>query len=72
MGKESFSNLAPTTILGIDGINNLGTTYLTETKEFMFQSDILQSTFAKVHLKTVSVLKIPAKNACPVRLGTAQ
>ena len=68
---QVFKNLAQPTILGIDAIHNLGITYLTETKEFLFQSDILQSKFAKADLKTVAVLKIPARTTCPVRLGTA-
>ncbi len=68
---QVFKNLAQPAILGIDGIHNLGITYLTETKEFVFQNDILQPKFAKADLKTMSVLKIPARTTCPVRLGTA-
>jgi hypothetical protein len=37
----------------------------------MLQNDNLQSKFSKADLKTVSVLKIPARTTCPVRLGTA-
>jgi hypothetical protein len=36
----------------------------------MFQSEILQSKFSKADLKKVSVLKIPTRTTCPVRLGT--
>jgi hypothetical protein len=71
--KNSSSGLqksAQPTILGIDGIVNLGITYLTETKELMFQSEIVQSKFSKADLKTESVLKIPARTTCPVRLDT--
>jgi predicted aspartyl protease len=50
-----YRNLAQPTILGINGIHNLGITYLTETKEFIFQSEIPQSKFCKADLKTVSV-----------------
>jgi predicted aspartyl protease len=51
---QIYQNLAQPTILGIDAIHNLGITYLTETQEFMFQNDILQSKFSKADLKTVS------------------
>jgi hypothetical protein len=68
---QVYKNLSQPTILGIDGIHNLGITYLTETKQFMFQSEILQSKFSKADLKTVSVFKIPVRTSCPVRLGTA-
>jgi hypothetical protein len=68
---QIYKNLAQPRILGIDGINNPGITYLTETKQFIFQNEILQSKFSKVDLKTVSVLKIPARTTCMVRLGTA-
>ncbi len=68
---QVYKNLEQPTILGIDGIHNLGITYLTETKQFMFQNDILQSKFSKADLKTVSVLKIPTRTTCPVRLATA-
>jgi hypothetical protein len=37
----------------------------------MFQNDILNSKFSKADLKTVSVLKIPARTTSPVRLGIA-
>jgi hypothetical protein len=47
-GKKSSDKFRPTnssqpTILGIDVIYNLGITYLTETKQLMFQSEIMQS-----------------------------
>jgi hypothetical protein len=68
---QLYKNLEQPNILGIDGIHNLGITYLKVTREFMFQSEILQSKFSKADLKTVSVSKIPARTTCPVRLGTA-
>jgi hypothetical protein len=44
---QIYKNLAQPTILGIDGIHNLGITCLTETKQFMFQNEILQIKFSK-------------------------
>jgi hypothetical protein len=38
----------------------------------MFQGNLLKSNFAKADLKTMSVLKIPARTTCPVRLGTTK
>jgi hypothetical protein len=67
---QVHKNLAKPTILGFDGIHNLGITYQTETKEFMVQNDILHAKFSKADLRTLSVLKIPARTKSPVRLGT--
>ena len=58
-------------ILGIDGINNLGITYLSIPDEFVFQSDCTQSQFKKADLMTVATVKIPTLSSVPVRLGTA-
>jgi hypothetical protein len=49
---QIYKNLAQPTILGIDGTHILGITYLTETKQFMFQNEILQSKFSKADFKT--------------------
>ena len=37
---QVYKNLAQGAILGIDAIDNLGITYLSLTKEFLFQEDI--------------------------------
>ncbi len=50
---QAYRKLSQPIILGVDGIHNLGITYGTETKELMFQSDNLKSTFASEDLKTV-------------------
>jgi hypothetical protein len=68
---QVFSNLQSEAILGIDAIDSLGITYLSRSKEFIFQETIKKSRFAKADLRTVSQLKIPAHTAFPVRLGTS-
>jgi hypothetical protein len=68
---QVLRNLAQPLILDINSIHNLGVTYLTGIKEFVFQRDILQSKFSKADLKTESFFKIPASTTSPVRLGTA-
>ena len=68
---QVYANLHTDAILGIDAIDNLGITYLSRTKEFVFQETLKQSRFAKADLRTVSVLKLPAHTSCPVRLGTS-
>jgi hypothetical protein len=58
--------------LGIDGINNLGITYLSISQTFMFQEDIIsEAKFRKADLVTVKKTIIPARTCVPVRLGTA-
>ena len=37
---QVYENLAQKAILVIDAIDNLGLTYLSRTKEFLFQEDI--------------------------------
>ena len=37
---QVYKNLAQEAILGIDAVDNLGITYLSRTKEFLFQEDI--------------------------------
>jgi hypothetical protein len=54
---QVYRNLAQPTILVIDGILNLGKTHLTETIDFMFQSDICNKKISTEDLKIVSVLK---------------
>ena len=66
-----FQHLNTPLILGIDGINNLGITYLSIPDEFVFQSECTQSQFKKADLMTVATVKIPALSTVPVRLGTA-
>ena len=66
-----FQHLNTPLILGIDGINNLGITYLSIPNEFVFQSECTQSQFNKADLMTVSTVKIPPLSTVPVRLGTA-
>jgi dUTPase len=59
-----------TIILDIDAINNLGTTYLSRTKGFIFQHHLYQKDFQKANLKTISTLKTRAHTGIPARLGT--
>ena len=67
-----FQNLNTPLILGIDGIHNLGITYLSMSQTFMFQNEIIgEAKFRKADLMTVQKINIPARTCVPVRLGTA-
>ena len=44
---QVYKNLAQGAILGIDAIDNLGITYLSRTKEFLFQEDIKKKKILK-------------------------
>ena len=67
-----FQNLNTPLILGIDGIHNLGITYLSMSQTFMFQDEIIgEAKFRKADLMTVQKINIPARTCVPVRLGTA-
>jgi hypothetical protein len=67
-----FQNLNIPLILGIDGIHNLGITYLSMSQTFMFQEDIIgEAKFKKADLMTVQKTNIPARTCVPVRLGMA-
>ena len=68
---QVYSNLQSDAILGIDAIDSLGITYLSRTREFVFQETFKKNQFVKADLRTVNLLKIPANMACPVRLGTS-
>ena len=53
---QVYKNLAQGAILGIDAINNLGITYLSRTKEFLFQEDIKKKKFERADLNTVKLM----------------
>ena len=66
-----FRNLSTPLILGIDGIDNLGITYLSRTKSFVFQEEIShEEQFQKADLRILRQITIPAHTGVPVRLGT--
>jgi hypothetical protein len=53
-------------ILGIDAKDNLGITYLSRTKSFMFQEEIHPEKFPKV----ICTPKIPTHTEIHIPLGT--
>ena len=53
---QVYKNLAQEAILGIDAIDNLGITYLSRTKEFLFQEDIKKKKFERADLNTVKLM----------------
>ena len=55
---QVYKNLAQGAILGIDAIDNLGLTYLSRTKEFLFQEDITKKKFERADLNTVKLMHI--------------
>ena len=65
---QVYKNLAQEAILGID---NLGITYLSRTKEFLFQEDIKKKKFERADLNTVKLMHIPAHTTCPIRLASS-
>jgi hypothetical protein len=56
---QVYRNRAQPTIMGIEGTHNLGITDLKETKESMFQDEILRSKFSEADLR------IPVRTTCP-------
>jgi hypothetical protein len=62
-----FKNLSSQLILGIDAIDNLGITYLSRTKSFLFQEDQHHEKFQKADLRVISALKIQAHTRVLVR-----
>ena len=68
---QVYKNLAQEAILGIDAIDNLGITYLSRTKEFLFQEDIKKEKFERADLNTVKLIHIPAHTTCPIRLASS-
>jgi hypothetical protein len=64
-----FKNLSSPLILGIDATDNLGVTYLSRTKSYMFQENLNPEIFQKTGLRIIGALKIPAHTGVPLRLG---
>jgi dUTPase len=64
-----FKNLSSKLILGIYAIDNLGITYLSKTKSFMFQEALNPEKFQKADLRVISTLEIPTTTRVQVRLG---
>ena len=66
-----FKNLSSPLILGIDAIDNLGITYLSTKKSFVFQKELNLENFQKADLQVISTLKIPAHTAIPVSVSNS-
>ena len=68
---QVYENLAQNTILGRDAIDNLGLTYRSRTREFLFQEDITKNKFERADLNTVRLMHILAHTRCPIRLASS-
>jgi hypothetical protein len=64
-----FKNLLSPLLFGIDAIDNSGITYLSRTKNFIFQENLEPKGFQKADFKIISTLKIPVHTRLLVRLG---
>ena len=67
---QVFENLDQDAILGINAIDNLSITYLSNSKSFVWQSD-MSSKYNKADLQTTKCLKLEPLTAYQVRLGTS-
>ena len=68
---QVYENLAQRAILVIDAIDNLGITYLSRSREFLFQEEIKKTRFERADLNTVKLMHIPAQTTCPIWLASS-
>ena len=66
---QVYENLAQKAIWGIDAIDNLGITYLSRSREFLFQEDIKKTRFEREDLNTVKMMHVSAQMICPIRFS---
>ena len=67
---QVFENLDQDAILGINAIDSLSITYLSNTKSFVWQSE-MSDKYKRADLQTTKVLKLEPLTAYQVRLGTS-